>query len=87
MRERVRALDVDHVMASAALPLVFPAVELDGGWFGDGGIRLAAPLSPVLHLGGPTRMSRAQIATALAPKLGIDPGSIRTGPSSDTLKK
>lgn len=38
---------------------------------------------PVLHLGGPARMSRAQIATALAPKLGIDPGSIRTGPSSD----
>jgi dTDP-4-dehydrorhamnose reductase len=39
---------------------------------------------PVLHLGGPTRMSRAQIATALAPRLGIDPESIRTGPSSDT---
>ena len=44
-------LDVDHVMASAALPLVFPAVELGGAWYGDGGIRLAAPLSPVLHLG------------------------------------
>ncbi|HVS16123.1 MAG TPA: patatin-like phospholipase family protein [Thermoanaerobaculia bacterium] len=42
---------VDHVMASAALPLLFPAVELAGSWHGDGGIRLAAPLSPALHLG------------------------------------
>lgn len=44
-------LTVDHVMASAALPLFFPAVEIDGKWYGDGGIRLAAPLSPALHLG------------------------------------
>lgn len=44
-------LSVEHVMASAALPLMFPAIELDGGWFGDGGIRMAAPLSPALHLG------------------------------------
>lgn len=44
-------LTVDHVMASAALPLFFPAVELGNEWFGDGGIRLAAPLSPALHLG------------------------------------
>ena len=44
-------LGVDHVMASAALPLAFPAIELDGAWFGDGGIRMSAPLSPALHLG------------------------------------
>lgn len=42
---------IDHVLASAALPLLFPAVKLDGSWYGDGGIRLAAPLSPALHLG------------------------------------
>ena len=45
------ALRVDHVMASAALPLFFPAVEVDGAWYGDGGIRLTAPLSPAVHLG------------------------------------
>jgi NTE family protein len=45
------ALRVDHVMASSALPLFFPAVEVDGAWYGDGGIRLAAPLSPAVHLG------------------------------------
>ena len=44
-------LRVDHVMASASLPFFFPAVEVDGAWFGDGGIRLTAPLSPAVHLG------------------------------------
>jgi len=45
------ALRVDHVMASAALPFFFPAIEVDGAWYGDGGIRLIAPLSPAVHLG------------------------------------
>jgi NTE family protein len=45
------ALRVDHVMASAALPFFFPAIEVDGHWYGDGGIRLTAPLSPAIHLG------------------------------------
>ena len=44
-------LGVRHVMASAALPIFFPATEVDGQWFGDGGIRLSAPLSPAVHLG------------------------------------
>jgi NTE family protein len=44
-------LTVEHVMASASLPLLFPAVPLAGGWHGDGGIRLSAPLSPAVHLG------------------------------------
>ena len=44
-------ITVDHIMASAALPLVFPAVKLADGWHGDGGIRSIAPLSPIMHLG------------------------------------
>lgn len=44
-------LTIEHIMASTALPLFFPAIKVGGEWFGDGGIRLAAPLSPVLHLG------------------------------------
>lgn len=44
-------LGLDHVMASAALPLLFPAVRLGGSWHGDGGVRLHAPLSPAIHLG------------------------------------
>ncbi len=44
-------LRVEHVMASAALPFFFPAIEIAGAWYGDGGIRLTAPLSPAVHLG------------------------------------
>ena len=44
-------LTVDHVMASAALPLVFPAVKLKGSWCGDGGVRMLTPLAPAVHLG------------------------------------
>ncbi|HMB91462.1 MAG TPA: patatin-like phospholipase family protein [Rhodothermales bacterium] len=44
-------LTVDHIMASTALPLLFPAVRVGNAWFGDGGIRLSSPLSPAVHLG------------------------------------
>ena len=44
-------MTVDHIMASAALPLFFPAVQIGPHWYGDGGIRMTAPLSPALHLG------------------------------------
>lgn len=42
---------VEHVLASAALPLFFPAIEVEGAWYGDGGIRLHSPLAPAIHLG------------------------------------
>lgn len=44
-------LTIDHIMASSSLPFLFPAIELGDAWFGDGGIRLAEPLSPAIHLG------------------------------------
>ncbi len=44
-------LTVEHVLASCALPFLFPAVRIGSQWHGDGGIRLAAPLSPAVHLG------------------------------------
>ncbi len=50
-RSRKTRLTVDHIMASGALPLFFPAVQLGGAWYGDGGIRLTAPCSAALHLG------------------------------------
>lgn len=50
-RSAITRLTVDHIMASAALPLIFPAVQIGHDWHGDGGVRLAAPLSPALHLG------------------------------------
>ncbi len=50
-RSVVTEFTVDHIMASCALPLLFPAVRLGKSWYGDGGIRLASPLSPALILG------------------------------------
>ena len=48
VRER---LTIDHVMASTAIPIFFPPICVDGRVFGDGGIRMTAPLSPAIHLG------------------------------------
>jgi NTE family protein len=44
-------LSIEHVMASAALPLFFPAIRLGDAWYGDGGVRHSAPLAPALRLG------------------------------------
>lgn len=45
------ALRVEHLMASSALPLIFPAVKLNREYFGDGSMRQIAPISAALHLG------------------------------------
>jgi NTE family protein len=42
---------VEHLMASAALPFIFPAVRINREYFGDGSMRQIAPISPALHLG------------------------------------
>lgn len=41
----------EHLLASAAIPLLFPSVAIDGGFYGDGAMRQLAPLSPAIHLG------------------------------------
>jgi len=48
---RLEPIGVDHVLASAAIPLFFPACRVDGEYFGDGGLRQPYPLSPAVHLG------------------------------------
>ena len=44
-------LSADHLLASSAIPFVFPAVRLRREWFGDGSMRQLAPISPAIHLG------------------------------------
>ncbi len=46
-----RPIDLDMLMASAAIPFIFPAAPIDGKYFGDGAMRQLAPLSPAVHLG------------------------------------
>jgi len=41
----------DHLMASIAIPIIFPSVMINGEYHGDGTMRETAPLSPALHLG------------------------------------
>jgi NTE family protein len=63
-------ITVPHILASAALPMFFPAVSLNGQWHGDGGIRLTAPLSPAMHLGADRILAvspRAQSRTEAVP--------------------
>lgn len=48
---RPEAITVEHLMASAALPVLFPAVRLGNEFYGDGGLRQTSPLSPAIHLG------------------------------------
>ncbi len=42
---------LDHILASASIPLLFRPVPIDGAFYGDGGVRMATPLSPAIHLG------------------------------------
>jgi NTE family protein len=48
--ERTR-IGVEHLMASAAIPIFFPPVRIGGAWFGDGSVRNTAPLSAAINLG------------------------------------
>jgi NTE family protein len=45
------ALTVDHIVASMAVPFLFPAEKLHREYFGDGAMRELAPLSPAVRLG------------------------------------
>ena len=44
-------LNLNHLMASIAVPMMFPPVYLGGEYYGDGAMRQATPLSPAIHLG------------------------------------
>jgi NTE family protein len=45
------SLKLEYLLASAALPFIFPAVKVHREYFGDGSVRQIAPISPALHLG------------------------------------
>ncbi len=44
-------IEVEHILASTALPFLFPAQLIGKEYYGDGGLRMTAPLSPSIHLG------------------------------------
>ena len=72
-------LGLDHVMASTALPLIFPAVRLQDAWYGDGGLRMLDPLAPAIHMGADrlfvisTRYERSQAEASRTPRASAYP--------------
>lgn len=44
-------LTLKHLLASSAIPVVFPAVKIDNQYYGDGAVRQLAPTSTAMHLG------------------------------------
>jgi NTE family protein len=48
---RSAQLNSEHLMASAAIPLVFPSIKIKNQHFGDGSVHQLSPLSPAIHLG------------------------------------
>ncbi len=64
------AITVEHVMASTSLPILFPAVRLQGSWYGDGGVRESDPLWPAQALGAGRILA---VSTRPAPSSAVAP--------------
>jgi NTE family protein len=84
-------LTLDHLMSSAAIPLLFPPMRLGDEYFGDGAMRQLNPLSPAIHLGadrlliiGVRARQSAGVAVTRAQPMMPSPGEI-FGYMLDTL--
>lgn len=71
----------EHIMASAALPFVFPSVKIDGEYYGDGALRQIAPLSPAIHLG----CNRLFLIGARDAEIGGEPENAPAYPSPGVI--
>jgi NTE family protein len=76
-------IGIDHLLASSAIPFVFPAVGLTVDarpeWFGDGSMRQSAPISPAVHLGA------ERVLVIGAGRLQEPPGPRRAGDGYPSL--
>jgi NTE family protein len=69
------AIEVPHLLASAAIPFVFPPVLIGREYFGDGAMQQIAPTSPALHLG-----ADKILIIGVGKPLGDDPSRTRAPP-------
>ncbi|MCC6641617.1 MAG: patatin-like phospholipase family protein [Deltaproteobacteria bacterium] len=71
----------EHALASAAIPMLFPAVRIGSTYYADGGLRMNTPLSPAIHLGadrilvialraGPAESREARLANSRVSEYG-----------------
>ena len=58
-------IGLEHLLASSALPLIFPAMRINREYFGDGSMRQTAPISPALHLGANRIFVIGQVRAAI----------------------
>jgi len=70
------AIDVDVLCASACLPFVFPAVEIDGRAYWDGGYAGNPPLGPLLHPDPPAELILVRAQAAHRPGVPRTPTEI-----------
>jgi NTE family protein len=68
------AINRSHLLASSAIPLVFPAQQIGQEFFGDGSVRFLSPLSPAIHLGADKIMV-----------IGVDPVKEKMPLTSDVI--
>lgn len=89
-------INSDHLMASAAIPLVFPSMKINREHYGDGSIHQLSPLSPAIHLGArklfvigveqPKEPLHAKENTPHPPTTATIAGHLLDGIFSDTLQ-
>lgn len=74
MMVRADRIGPQHVLASAAIPILFPPVPVHGDLFVDGGLRLNTPMSPAIHLG-----ARRVLVVALTSAVGTPKPAFEAG--------
>jgi len=78
VRYRVERCEIrmDHVLASSAIPVIFPAIPLGDCYYGDGSLRNTAPLGPAIQLGAERIVAvgvREACDSVTGPRPGIAP--------------
>ncbi len=66
-------LNLEHLLASTAIPALFPAVKINREFFGDGAIRQLAPLSPAIQLGADRILAVGVSSKTARPEKGANP--------------
>ncbi|MGQ9425349.1 patatin-like phospholipase family protein [Gilvimarinus sp. F26214L] len=92
-------LTIDHLLASSAIPTIFPTVKINREYFGDGAMRQLAPISPALHLGAdsvfvigvssnrnPAHWQRRRVRARRSPSMGQIIGHMFNSAFIDSLE-
>lgn len=89
------AVSIEHLMASSALPTIFPAEMIGREYFGDGALRQLSPISPALYMGadramvigvsGNVRVNEETPATTHSPSLAKMVGHVFNSAFLDAL--